>query len=64
VAFVRFVVPQAHPSSGAKDGLFALPYALRDADETSREHRQTLAAILDWFEQHLAITEALQPDQL
>ena len=55
MAYLRFVVSDHHPDTGVADGVFGTAYALRDADETSKNDRETLAEQLAWFSKNLQI---------
>jgi hypothetical protein len=55
VAYLRFVVSDRHPDTGAAAGVFTVAYALRDADETSKTDRAALEGLLGWFLKNLPI---------
>jgi hypothetical protein len=55
MAYLRFVVSALHPDSGVADGVFGAAYALRDADETSKDDREALTEQLAWFSRNLPI---------
>jgi hypothetical protein len=51
--FLRFVVARLDPNSGAKQGVFAVAYGLRDSPSVEAGDREMLAENLRWFEEHL-----------
>ena len=53
MAFVRFVLPDAHEDSDLNEGLFRLAYALRDDPAVSDADRELLVGITAWFDKHL-----------
>jgi hypothetical protein len=44
-----------HPDTAVAEGLFGVAYALRDAEETSRNDRESLTEQLAWFSKNLPI---------
>jgi hypothetical protein len=54
---LRFVLPNLHPDTGVRDGIFRAAYALRRGNELSVADRQSLEDLLGWFKANLAIPE-------
>ncbi len=52
---LRFVLPNSHPDTGVRDGIFRAAYALRRGNEISIVDRKSLEDLLAWFKINLAI---------
>lgn len=52
---LRFVVPNSHPDTGVRDGIFRAAYALRRGSVISVADRKSLEDLLAWFKINLAI---------
>jgi hypothetical protein len=55
VAYIRFIVANAHPDSGVAAGIFTAAYGLRGSDNISGADRDSLQEQLKWFLNHLPI---------
>jgi hypothetical protein len=51
---LRFVLPDTHPDTGVRDGIFGAPYDLCDGNRISVSDRQALEGLLFWFDDNLA----------
>ena len=52
---LRFVLPNSHPGTGVRDGIFHAAYDLRRGNQISVADRQCLEDLLAWFKVNLAI---------
>jgi|SRR6185312_1596420 len=57
--FLRFVLMRSHPDTGVEEGIFGAAYELRNDRLLSASDRQSLEALLTWFENNLAKPERL-----
>jgi hypothetical protein len=51
---LRFVLPDTHPDTGVRDGIFGATYDLCDGNRISVSDRQALEGLLFWFDDNLA----------
>lgn len=51
--FLRFVIPDRHPKSGVRKGIFGAAYELRRGGDLTEGERQELDRLIDWFDDNL-----------
>jgi hypothetical protein len=54
---LRFVLPDSHPDTGVRGGIFWAAYALRRDNEISVADRKSLDDLLAWFRVNLAVPD-------